>query len=369
MDCNHNQSGPARPGFAYNPFEIAFFGHAGSSRSTLVSRLIRDAFTDYTVGHVDNDVPKEGQSQEETIVYYERARDQHVVVYPPRKQEYTRPWPLLDADMVFVEEGRECDLPKIVVLDDLRVGKLSRVIAYVGRGASCVGQAAGSPPFLQRDDLDAIRAVILDHFMERLKARPLYGLILAGGQSKRMNRDKAGIPYHGRPQVRHCWELLDPLCRNVFVSCREDQAETDVFRGLPQIHDTFLDAGPAGGILSAMRAHPDAAWLVLACDLPFMDGPTLERLVQRRNPFKLATAYVAPHGGLPEPLCAIYEPKSIFRLLHFLAQGLACPRKVLVNSDTELVEAENPDALTNVNNPREYELAMNTLLEQRRSLP
>jgi molybdopterin-guanine dinucleotide biosynthesis protein A len=54
-------------------------------------------------------------------------------------------------------------------------------------------------------------------------------------------------------------------------------------------------------------------------------------------------------------LITIWEPKSYPLLLSFLAQGYSCPRKVLINSDVTLVNALNPDALTNVNTPDEFE--------------
>lgn len=368
MNCSRNPKSTARHAFLYNPFEIAFCGQAGSSRSTLVSRLVRSAFTKHVVGQIDNDVPYVGQEGEQAWVYCERTRFQHVLVHPPRKDEYVRQWPLLDADMVFVEEGRDCDLPSIVVLDDLKSARFSNVIAYVGHGASCAGQVSGAP-FFQRDSLDEIKEFILEYFRDCVRKQPLYGLVLAGGRSTRMSADKAALQYHGQPQVRQAWELLEPLCGRVFVSTRAEQSEDPAFRGLAQVHDAFLDMGPVGGILSAMRAHPEAAWLVLACDLPLMDAATLERLVERRNPFKLATAYQAPRGGMPEPLCAIYEPKSVFRLFHFLAQGLNCPRKVLINSDAELIQAENSLALTNVNEPREYQEVLATLQGRRKAAP
>lgn len=369
MIHHHNHKASAKPrSFMYNPFELAFCGQAGSSRSTLVSRLVRNALQGYVVGHVDNDVPYQSQEAEQTFLYCENTRFQHVLVHPTKKDEYVKPWPFLDADMVFVEDGRDSELPKLVMLDDLRKSRFSNVIGYVGRGVSCAGQASGAPQF-ERDNLEAIRDFILDYFQERARERPLYGLVLAGGRSTRMNADKTALQYHGKPQVRHCYDLLAAHCTKVFVSTRSAQAESMVLADLPQIPDQFVDIGPMGGILSALKAHPDAAWLVLACDLPFMDHAMLERLVRRRNPFKLATAYMSRQGSLPEPLCAIYEPKSIFRLLHFLALGYQCPRKVLVNSDTHLLEPGNPIALTNVNEPKEYEEALAHIRGHRKAAP
>ena len=67
----------------------------------------------------------------------------------------------------------------------------------------------------------------------------------------------------------------------------------------------------------------------------------------------MATAFRSPVNAFPEPLIAIWEPRSYPVLLQFLAQGYSCPRKVLINSPVELLEAPNPLALKNVNTPEE----------------
>jgi molybdopterin-guanine dinucleotide biosynthesis protein A len=206
---------------------------------------------------------------------------------------------------------------------------------------------------------------VYDHFHRRIAEMPLYGLVLAGGRSTRMKMDKAALDYHGKPQMAHCHDLLRGFCRDVFVSVRSDQADDPVSRRLPQIHDRFVGFGPMGGILSALKEHPEAAWLVLACDLPFVDEVTLRALVRERNPYKLATAFVSPRDGFPEPLCAIYEPKSVFWLLQFLGLGIHCPRKILINSDTHLLKPPTPQALANANSPDEYAAALATIEESR----
>ena len=189
----------------------------------------------------------------------------------------------------------------------------------------------------------------------------LYGLVLAGGHSKRMKADKAAIRYHGKMQAEAAFERLSRFCGKVFLSDRKDQADLPGHAGLPQIHDTFQGIGPMGGILSALAAHPDAAWLVVACDLPYLDDATLENLLRRRNPKKLATAYSSAHDGKPEPLCAIYEPHSRSPLEAFVARGIQCPRKALMQSDIELLEPVNPTALDNMNTEEERHAALKEL--------
>ena len=189
---------------------------------------------------------------------------------------------------------------------------------------------------------------------------PLYGLVLAGGRSTRMQRDKAALAYHGRTQLEWAMELVSPFVERAFVSVRPDQASDPVRAKFEQIVDAQDNLGPIAGIVAAQAAHPGAAWLVLACDLPFLDAATLKHLIWARREDRPATAYRSSHDGLPEPLCAIYEPASREAIMGYVATGKNCPRKFLIRSEAHLIEEPNPRALDNVNTPEEYGSAMST---------
>ncbi|MGH8198851.1 MAG: NTP transferase domain-containing protein [Steroidobacteraceae bacterium] len=183
---------------------------------------------------------------------------------------------------------------------------------------------------------------------------PLYGLVLAGGRSTRMQRDKATLEYAGRNQLERAVELLTPLLERVFVSVRPDQIADPLRARYAQIVDSGDVAGPLAGIIAAQSRHPEVAWLVLACDLPLLDRQTLEHLLRSRRPERQATAYRSSRDGLPEPLCTIYEPASREGIRTHVASGRDCPRKFLLNADTALLDQPRPDALDNVNTPQEY---------------
>ena len=189
---------------------------------------------------------------------------------------------------------------------------------------------------------------------------PLLGLVLGGGQSRRMGRDKTSLVYHGKPQIIHTLELLRVAGIEAHISCRVDQSEAEGFQGLPQIHDRFLGFGPMGGILSALLTHRQAAFLVLACDLPFLDAESISTLIATRDTSKIATAYLSPEG-LPEPLCAIYEPAAYSELLGFVGQGLHCPRKALIRSEIHGIVPKDVHVLANINRPEEYEAVVREL--------
>ncbi len=190
---------------------------------------------------------------------------------------------------------------------------------------------------------------------------PLYGLVLAGGRSTRMQRDKAALAYHGRSQLEWTIGLLEGRVERAYVSVREDQREDPLRARYPQIVDIERDIGPAAGILAAQARHPGAAWLVLACDLPFLDERTLDGLIAARAAHRTATAYRSNHEGLPEPLCAIYEPASHALLAAAVAAGRNCPRKFLIQQDVELLEQPNAGSLENINTPEQFREAAGAL--------
>lgn len=182
------------------------------------------------------------------------------------------------------------------------------------------------------------------------------GLVLAGGYSRRMGRDKALLNYHGMPQARWTGKLLSGFCGEVYYSCREGQDLGDgddlsVWR----IHDKQEGEGPIGGMLSAHQLHPASAWIVVACDLPRLDGATVQYLLDQRDSDRLATAFISSHDCLPEPLCAVYEPRVFGILSERFNAGGRCPRRVLIDLADEvcLLKPVNPRALDNANTPGE----------------
>ncbi|MBX0291659.1 NTP transferase domain-containing protein [Hymenobacter sp. HSC-4F20] len=215
-------------------------------------------------------------------------------------------------------------------------------------------------PILPLHDTETIAELLLREW--HAAAPPLRGLVLAGGRSQRMGQDKGKLTYHnGQEQRARAAELLAGFCQDVHVSCRPDQVVELEYAGLRPLPDTFADLGPLSGLLSAFRLDPNAAWLVVACDLPFLSETTLRHLVENRQPGKMATAFQSPENEWPEPLITVWEPNSYATLLRFLSLGYSCPRKSLINSDIELLPPPAPEELRNVNTPQEAEQARQEL--------
>jgi len=189
----------------------------------------------------------------------------------------------------------------------------------------------------------------------RRSTAPLFGLVLAGGESRRMGQDKARLRRGGQSQLAHIVHVLEPLVDRVFVSTRADQQDETERSRFDQIVDRYQDMGPVAGILSAMDEYPEVDWLVVACDLPNIDASTISHLLEHRSPDQPFSAYRSSHDGLPEPLCAVYAAGSADIMRGFVAEGMNCPRKMLIRSDTLLLEQPDPHSLHNVNTPEDLE--------------
>lgn len=178
----------------------------------------------------------------------------------------------------------------------------------------------------------------------------LKALILSGGKSTRMGTEKRLLNYHGKTQEQYLYDLLKPFCDEVFVSINANQ-QTE----LPYIQDLELSVkSPIVGIYSAFQQFPDAAWLVLACDMPLVSEETIEFLLKNRNPAKYATAFENPEEHFPEPLLTIFEAKFFEPLQVFIQQEKKSTMRLLQSLDIELLQIPDAKMLKNINTAEEF---------------
>ncbi|WP_226894977.1 NTP transferase domain-containing protein [Luteolibacter marinus] len=176
-------------------------------------------------------------------------------------------------------------------------------------------------------------------------------LILIGGKSRRMGRDKAFIERpDGSRQIDHLVKLAQLGGGEIFLSMRDDSPP-------PVDLPVVVDAEPGGGPLAALAAihaaRPAEPVLVLGCDLFLLDEDTVQHLIDRHEPGTTATCFANRIDGRPEPLCAIYEPSGISMAAGSLSRGEHCARHFLESLGPKVLELPRPAALDNANTPHE----------------
>ena len=169
-----------------------------------------------------------------------------------------------------------------------------------------------------------------------------------------MGEDKGLIEYHGKAQRIHCFELLESLgLASVHISCRADQKEE--LETFSLIVDPPGRAGPIFILERSFQLIPHSALMLIPCDVPLIDKSSLEFLLAKRKPDKIATAFLSPLDHKPEPLLAIWEASALSLIKTYIQAGNFSPRKLLMEADAHLIEAPFPQKLKNVNTPEEAE--------------
>lgn len=360
----------------FGRMEIAIMGTPCGEIKKLAQQLIED-LAGFRIAYVDADHKTEEEEVPLHInsgagLLYTNKIKFNRIDFTASINRFERNKLFNEYDLVLVNGNHfEADM-QIVVVDerkplDKKLDKIKHPIAII-----------------RQKDEDRLPVCLEDHLGKELEIQPLYnvsetkkisdliqgllilnvprlnGLVLAGGKSERMGKDKGLIEYHGVPQREYVYHLLENFTENTFISCRPDQVQE--FDGkLHTLPDSISGLGPFGAIISAFREYPNHAWIVVACDLPLIDESIIMELIESRNPSKIATSFFNPETKFPDPLITIWEPKAYPALLHFLSLGYACPRKVLINSNTEVLKAPDETMLLNANSPEDIEKVMQLL--------
>jgi len=356
----------------YARLEFSFMGTTCSTVQNLV-RGITEGIDSYSIAYIDSD--HKAFDNDERPEYLKSGSD----IYLADKinyQEFNRKGQANDfekkilfqsCDLVLVNGNHARAAQQVLILDSSKTESLIKRIDQL-QDLTLILDKDGhnnvpdivkekftnwqSIPRFELTDLEAIRTFFAHQVA--LKKPKLKGLVLAGGKSVRMGEDKGQLNWWGKAQREHMADLLSEQCSEVFISCRRKQLD-EIESDYELLADKYLGLGPYGAILSAFQHDPNSAWLVVACDLPLIDSTAIKYLVEHRKTNAVATVFHNTATDFPDPLCTIWEPKSYLRLLEFLSLGYSCPRKVLINSEIELVNPIDPSVLENANTPEDRE--------------
>ncbi|MEQ8518116.1 MAG: NTP transferase domain-containing protein [Cytophagales bacterium] len=356
-------------GGKYHRNELAFIGAPCGQIQELVNKL-NSILENINLGYMDADHGTDVEGLDFDLAYRDKIL-YHQVNFKSAYSEYELRSQFLGIDLLLINGNHFRGEKQLVIINEKKkeslsrkLDKLTNVIAFVFAEDETeiydflkehIKDWKSLPTFKIAD----IKSI--SDFIRRIEEEnnpKLKGLVLAGGQSLRMGKDKTKIDYHGIPQKEYVYELISGFCEETYISVAKKSDSK-----LPQIEDKITGLGPYSGIVSAFMQDQNSAWLVLATDIPLLKKETIKHLVDNRNTSKYATCFHNPETDFPEPLITIWEPRSYPRLLNFLSLGYSCPRKALINSDVEELEISNKEHLFNANTPEEMEQVLAKLNE------
>ncbi len=177
--------------------------------------------------------------------------------------------------------------------------------------------------------------------------------ILAGGQSRRMGRDKSLLPYRGHTLIEHIQAQVQPLVDELLVGGEGGKYR---FLNLPLIPDEQPGLGPLMGILSCLRAARHEHLLVTACDVPELPVDFLRLLLRRARTCDIVMASDSDDGR-PEPLLAVYNRRLIPAIETILKSGGRRIVELFQHPGVQVALLPLPpgNLYRNINTPEEYQ--------------
>lgn len=182
------------------------------------------------------------------------------------------------------------------------------------------------------------------------------GIILSGGKSRRMGKEKGLCHFRGKALVVYAIDTLKPLCNELIISANNKLDQYELFN-LPVIPDDISEKGPIGGLLSCLNKSNTPANLVISCDTPFVTTDVYRELLKYSTEFQ---AVVPVHkDGFIEPLTAYYNRSCLPFIQNQIENGNYKMMDLLECLNTKFVQIDSaipglkPSLFHNLNAPED----------------
>jgi molybdopterin-guanine dinucleotide biosynthesis protein A len=186
----------------------------------------------------------------------------------------------------------------------------------------------------------------------------LSALILAGGRSRRMGRDKALLLLRDRPLIHHLYTVAHNCTDHIAIATPWPERYRPLLPAAAQFIPEPPPADHPGPLVAFARALPHLTtdWvLLLACDLPNLAGPTLQQWANQLPQLDASTlAYLpqSPNGW--EPLCGFYRRTGLAPLEAAVCQGHRSFQPWLATIPVQAIPNAPPQQLFNCNTPEQW---------------
>ncbi|MCB9916397.1 MAG: molybdenum cofactor guanylyltransferase [Planctomycetes bacterium] len=147
---------------------------------------------------------------------------------------------------------------------------------------------------------------------------PVTGVVLCGGASRRMGRDKARLELAGASLLRRALDAVGAACDEVLLASGDPARYAEL--GVAAVADEAPDAGPLAGLAAALASARHERVLVVACDMPRVEPALLRALLDRAQEADLDVCWFESARGL-EPLCAVYSRRCLAPMRAALRAG------------------------------------------------
>jgi len=184
------------------------------------------------------------------------------------------------------------------------------------------------------------------------------GIILCGGESKRMGKNKALLKLGNITLVEHLINILKPICDEIILSVNNHELD---FLPYIKVNDKINGIGPISGFYSCLLESKTEENIIISCDTPFITSTLLNLLKENSQGFEIV---IPIFKNQIQPLIGLFKKSSLLAIKYHLDKGNYKPINIFENCNTNFlkIELENlpkPDFLfLNINNIEDYHDAL-----------
>jgi molybdopterin-guanine dinucleotide biosynthesis protein A len=176
----------------------------------------------------------------------------------------------------------------------------------------------------------------------------LTGILLCGGKSLRMGRDKALLNLREQPMFSYPLTILQQWCSEIMISANDSRLNFLKYR---VVNDLVKDIGPMGGLYSCLKRSKNSYNLLLACDMPLITGELLKTMIPYTDLFD---AVVPTVNRNPEPLYALYHKRIVPQIENSIQHNSYSLQQLLPSLNVRYIDAGSTlNEFFNANTPAE----------------
>ena len=172
------------------------------------------------------------------------------------------------------------------------------------------------------------------------------GIILAGGKSSRMGRDKAFIPFQGKKMIQYSIDAMKEVCPDILICANDPSYE---LFGYPVVGDNFKNIGPLGGLEAALSVSKTEINLFAPCDSPYLKPGLFIEILKRCEDYDAVVPKL--DGGFIQPLAGYYSRKILPEIRQRIRVGDCKMQNLLRTVKTGYIPVKDYDMFRNMNRP------------------
>ena len=189
------------------------------------------------------------------------------------------------------------------------------------------------------------------------QTKQLTGIILCGGKSRRMGKNKALLKINDKYVISYVIDLLQPFCDEIILSTNTNELD---FLGYKTVKDLYDNICPISGIFSSLLKSKNKKNVILSCDTPFINGLLINELLSYLHTYDVVLPEL---NGYLQPMTGVFKKDIIPLVNKEIQEGNYIPPRIFEKCNLKKLKVErrsryyHEDLFFNINKPVDFEKA------------